>query len=94
MCCLKSLKPRKAPKGFEILSVSFDDDKAKWDKAYQEEGFDWIDGSNLLGWKDPLSLKYAIRGIPHQVLVSQDGIIRIGFYKSGDLEKELDKYLK
>lgn len=92
---LKKVYEKYAPKGFEILSVSFDDDKAKWDKAYQEEDFDWIDGSNLLGWKDPLSLKYAIRGIPHQVLVSGDGkIIKIGFYRSGDLEKELDKYLK
>ncbi len=90
---LKEVYKKYASKGFEILCVSLDGEKEKWDKAYQKEAFPWIDGSNLLGWKDPLVLKYAIRGIPHQVLVAQDGtIIQIGFYRRGALEEELDKY--
>ena len=55
-------------KDVEVVSVSLDDNKEAWEKAYKEENIPWIDGSNLLGWKDPVTLWYAIRGIPHKVL--------------------------
>lgn len=53
-------------KDVEVVSVSLDDNKEAWEKAYKEENIPWIDGSNLLGWKDPVALWYAIRGIPAQ----------------------------
>lgn len=82
-------------KGVEFFSVSLDDQKTAWEKAYKDENIPWIDGSNLLGWKDPIALWYALRGIPHQILINRDGII-IGncFYELGSLEKKIDEYLK
>ena len=81
-------------KGVEVVSVSLDDNKEAWEKAYKEENIPWIDGSNLLGWKDPVTLWYAIRGIPHKVLVDQHGIIiDSGFYQLGSLEQKIDEYL-
>ena len=92
---LKEVYKKYEQKGFEILCVSLDGEKEKWEKAYKEEAFPWVDGSNLLGWDDPLVLKYAIRGIPHKVLVGQDGtILQIGMHGHGELEKALDEYLK
>ena len=81
-------------KDVEVVSVSLDDNKEAWEKAYKEENIPWIDGSNLLGWKDPVALWYAIRGIPHKVLVDQHGIIvASGFRQLGSLEHEIDEYL-
>lgn len=92
---LKSIYETYRKDGLEIVSVSLDDKKADWDKAYQQEKLPWIDGSNLLGWQDPLTLKYAIRGIPHQVLIDHKGIIQgTEFYEYGSLEKALKKCLK
>ena len=55
-----------------------------WEKAFQSHALPWIDGSNLLGWEDPVAEKYAVRGIPHQVLIGRDGkILGIGFHKQG-----------
>ena len=81
-------------KDVEVVSVSLDDNKEAWEKAYKEENIPWIDGSNLLGWKDPVALWYAIRGIPHKVLVDQHGIIvASGFHQLGSLEYQINKYL-
>lgn len=94
MPSLKKIYTDYHEKGVEVVSVSLDDNKKAWDKAYEEEKLPWVDGSNLLGWKDPVVLWYAIRGIPHKVLVDQNGIIvDNGFYQSGSLEQKIDEYL-
>ena len=91
---LVDIYPACKAKGVEFLSVSLDEDKAAWEKAYKEENIPWTDGSNLLGWKDPIAQKYAINGIPHKILIAGDGtIIGTGFYQPGELEKAINEYL-
>ena len=91
---LVDIYPACKAKGVEFLSVSLDEDKDAWEKAYKEENIPWTDGSNLLGWKDPIAQKYAINGIPHKILIAGDGtIIDTGFYQPGALEKAIDEYL-
>lgn len=92
MPALKKLYRKYHDRGVEILSVSLDDDKKAWDKAYQDEELTWKDGSNLQGWKDPLVLQFAIRGIPHKILIGANRKI-IGL-KEQDFERILDDYLK
>ena len=92
---LKDIYPAYKEKGVEFFSVSLDDKEDAWKKAFKDEAIPWIDGSNLMGWKDPLAVKYAIRGIPHKVLIGQDGrIIGTGYFERGSLEKDLDEYLE
>ena len=91
---LKEIYPKYKKQGVEFLSISMDDNKEAWEKAFQEENLPWIDGSNLLGWKDPIALKYAIKGIPWKVLISHEGtIIGVGFWELGSLEEAMDTYL-
>lgn len=92
---LKEVYAQYKDKGFEVVSVSLDDKADLWEQAYGALQLPWIDGSNLLGWKDPISEQYAIRGIPHKVLVDHEGkILGIGFYRQNELEKTLDACLK
>lgn len=91
---LVEIYPAYKEKGVEFLSVSLDEDKEAWDKAYKEEAIPWQDGSNLLGWKDPIAKKYALKGIPHKILIASDGtIIGTGFYGQNELEHAIDEYL-
>lgn len=91
---LKKIYPSCKEKGVEFFSVSLDSEKNAWEKAFKEEDIPWIDGSNLMGWDDPIATQYAIRGIPHKVLIAGDGtIIGTGFYQPGTLEKAIDEYL-
>lgn len=92
---LKKVYETYKDKGFGVFTVSLDDDAEKWENGYKQLQLPWVDGSNLLGWNDPASEKYAIRGIPHKVLVAQDGtIIGVGFYKNNELEEAIEKYLQ
>ena len=72
---LKDIYPEYKKKGVEFFSVSLDDKEEDWKKAFKEEALPWIDGSNLLGWKDPVAKQYAITGIPFKILIGKDGII-------------------
>ena len=92
---LKEIYDTYKKQGLEILSVSLDEKADLWEKAFQSHALPWIDGSNLLGWEDPITEKYAVRGIPHKVLIAHDGeILGIGFYKQGEMEQTIEKYLQ
>lgn len=60
-------------KGFTVLSVSLDDDAAKWKTAIAKDGMPWYHVSSLKGWKEPAAALYDIRAIPQNVLVDNKG---------------------
>jgi peroxiredoxin len=63
------------PKGFEILGVSFDDNRAAWVGAIQADGLTWSHVSDLQGWQSAAGQLYAVNSIPHTVLIDPDGVI-------------------
>ncbi len=82
------------PLGLEMFAVSYDDSDAKWRKAMEEENFSWINGSNLKGWNCPSATLYAVRGIPANVLITNNGII-VGKNLFGEkLKQKIEEYLK
>lgn len=60
-------------KGFEIVSISMDDDKGKWLKAIQEEKMKWTQLSDLKAFDSELAKAYRIRGIPSCLLFDPQG---------------------
>lgn len=60
-------------KGFTVLSVSLDEDAAKWKEAIEKDGMPWYHVSSLKGWKEPAAMLYNIRAIPQNVLVDSQG---------------------
>jgi peroxiredoxin len=51
-------------KGFEILGVSVDHDKAKWIEAIKKDGLTWPQVSDLKGWESDARKVYGISGVP------------------------------
>lgn len=91
---LKEVYAKYKKRGLEVVSVSLDEKAADWEKAYKQLALTWIDLCNLKGWKDDLLQKYAIRGIPHQVLIDSDmTFVKMGFHRSGELEETIEQYL-
>jgi thiol-disulfide isomerase/thioredoxin len=69
-------KKFKGGNGFTIYSVSLDLDKAKWKQAIEKDKLSWpYHVSDLLMWNSEVVAKYAIQGIPYNVLVNENGII-------------------
>jgi thiol-disulfide isomerase/thioredoxin len=62
-------------KGFEIISVSLDNNKDKWIDAIAKDGLQWTHVSDLKGWSNEVGRLYGVRAVPQCFLVGRDGKI-------------------
>lgn len=62
-------------KGFNVLAVSLDSKEEQWKKAVEKDNLPWTYVSDLNGWSNAVALKYAIRSIPANFLISPQGEI-------------------
>lgn len=62
-------------KGFDIVGVSFDQQKKAWTKAVEQLGLPWHHISDLKGWKCAASGIYGISSIPASLLIDPKGKI-------------------
>jgi thiol-disulfide isomerase/thioredoxin len=77
-------------KGFEIFSVSLDEDPKAWKQAIAQDGLSWPNHvSDLLGWQTPLIQSYRFDGIPHTVLLDRKGQILSTGLRGSELEQKL-----
>lgn len=61
------------PKGFEIVGISFDKDKARLEKFVTDRKMAWPQYFDGKGWENELGQKYGIESIPAMWLVGKDG---------------------
>jgi len=81
-------------KGFDIYSVSLDDDKEKWKAAIIKDNLIWPSHvSDLKAWKTPLVKEYNFSGIPYNVLIDKKGKIIAKNLRGEALEKKLAEVL-
>lgn len=60
-------------KGFEILGVSLDRDRARWLQAVEADGLTWPQVSDLKFWQNAVAQQYGVQSIPFTVLVDAEG---------------------
>ncbi|SHJ52449.1 Peroxiredoxin [Hymenobacter daecheongensis DSM 21074] len=81
-------------KGFEIYSVSFDQDRGKWLKAIQADGLTWTHVSDLKGWESVAGQTYGVKSIPLSILLDPQGRIIDKNLRGEALEAKLASVLK
>lgn len=87
---IKAAYEKLHPKGFEIVSISFDREKEKLEKFVAKEKIPWaqhFDGASVFGEQ------YGIAAIPTMWLVDQQGILRDLNAREG-LEEKVENLLK
>ncbi|MBR5249902.1 MAG: redoxin domain-containing protein [Bacteroidales bacterium] len=62
-------------RGFEILGVSLDSDHAKWTDAIKTDNLTWPQVSELKQWNTSVAKTYAVRYIPQNLFVDENGVI-------------------
>ena len=95
--CLQSLPELKAVSEsyrdrLTVISIT-SDPKNQWETASKEHGITWV---NLNASDDPaVGDRYGVNGIPHQVIISPEGIILDSWagYGQGLLEQRLKIHL-
>lgn len=63
-------------KGFEVVGVSLDEDRAALEAFVAEKKLPWpilFEQSGGEGWRHPMATKYGISGIPQLILIGRDG---------------------
>ena len=62
-------------KGFDILSISFDNKREKWVKAIEDLKMPWHHMSDLKGWESKAVEVYEVFSIPRTILLDGEGRI-------------------
>lgn len=79
-------------KGFEIIGISFDQDKAKLESMTKEKGMPWPQFFDGKGWQNEFGQKYGINSIPQMWLVNKEGLV-VDTTAREDLAKKVERLL-
>ncbi len=80
-------------KGFEILSVSLDEQKNDWKKAAAKDKITWMSGIDPGGWDASAAIKWRVDAIPASFLINKNGdVVAINLEKD-ELERKIKELL-
>jgi alkyl hydroperoxide reductase subunit AhpC len=80
------------PKGFEIVGISFDQDKSKLEEFVKSKEMSWPQYFDGQGWKNTIGQKYGIDSIPAMWLVDKKGNL-VDMEGRDELESKVEKLL-
>lgn len=72
---VKALYDRYHDKGFDIVGVSFDQNKEQWLAAIKQLKATWHHLSDLKGWQNEAGEIYGIKSLPFTMLIDPNGVI-------------------
>lgn len=82
-------------KGFEVFSISLDNNVEQWKQAIANDGLIWkYHGSDLKKWKSGPAQTYGVASIPASYLIDQNGVVIAKNLRGTAIDRELDKLLK
>jgi thiol-disulfide isomerase/thioredoxin len=80
-------------KGFEVVGISLDEDKAAVGKFIADNKMPWPQFVDGKGWENELAQRFGIRSIPATFLVGKGGRIVASNLRGPDLEASIEKAL-
>jgi thiol-disulfide isomerase/thioredoxin len=80
-------------KGFEVVGITLDDDKAAVEKFATDNKMPWPQYFDGKGWENELAQRFGIRSIPATFLVGKGGKIIASNLRGPALEAEIEKAL-
>lgn len=76
-------------KGFEILGVSLDEEKANWTKAIKQDKVSWLQVNDPGGWRSATVMRWGLVAIPTSYLIDRNGKLIAMDLEGKNLEKAL-----
>lgn len=83
-----------ASKGLAIVGISLDNEYTEWKQAVQDDKLDWLQLSDLQGWKNAAAEMYCIKEIPQNILIDSTGVIVARNIGTDGLDEFLKEYLQ
>ena len=91
---VKAAYERFHEKGFDIVAVSFDNNREAWLKGITDLGMTWTQLSDLQGWNCAAGQLYKIHAIPCTILFGPDGKVVASDLRGEALAKMLEEKLQ
>lgn len=80
--------------GFEIVGISFDNNREAWLRAVTDLGMKWPQLSDLQGWKSLAAKMYNVHAIPFTLLFGPDGKVIAANLRGNQLTEKLEELLE
>ncbi len=80
-------------KGFEVIGISLDEDKAALESFIKEKEMPWPQDFTGKGWETELAAKFGIQGIPATFLIGKDGKVVAKDLRGTALAESVEKAL-
>ena len=81
--------------GFEVFSVSLDQNADRWKTAIAMDGLNWPNHvCDLKGWQNEAARAYGVSSIPHALLVDKNGTIAATHLRGPALAAKLNELLR
>ena len=90
---VKAAYERFHERGFDILGLSFDNNREAWLRAVADLGMTWPQLSDLKGWKSLAAQKYNVRAIPFTLLFDPEGKVVADNLRGEALSRKLEELL-
>jgi thiol-disulfide isomerase/thioredoxin len=85
----------KEAKGFEVFSVSLDNNERAWAQAIKQDGLIWkYHVSDLKKWRNEAAQRYGVSSIPSSFLIDQNGIVIAKNLRGMAIDQQLDALVK
>jgi len=81
-------------KGFEIIGISLDENKAEWLKAIRDDELKWTQLSDLKSFKNSVAQQLFIQAVPDNFLIAPNGVVLAKGLRGDNLNKELERIFK
>lgn len=81
-------------KGFDIVGISLDNNRAAWERAVKQLELEWNHLSDLKGWYSKGAQAYNIRSIPATILFDPEGRVVATNLRGTQLEEKLQEVLE
>jgi thiol-disulfide isomerase/thioredoxin len=81
-------------KGFEIFSVSLDEDKGDWQKAIAKDKITWLQVNDPRGWNAQTAVNWNIYQLPTSYLINKKGDVVSIDPEGKELEEAIRKLLE
>ncbi|HEX2845585.1 MAG TPA: TlpA disulfide reductase family protein [Chitinophagaceae bacterium] len=80
-------------KGFEIYSVSLDDEKKDWEKAIRQDKISWLQVNEPTVWGAESARRWNISALPTTFLINKKGDVVAINIEGKELDKEIARLL-
>lgn len=90
---LVKLYDKYKPKGFEIYSVSLDDEKADWEKAIKKDKISWLQVNEPSTFGAESARRWNISALPTTFLINKKGDVVAIDLETKELDKEIARLL-